>query len=131
MHEGGPALPEESRDALTSRQKTALRFNTLVTPTGPRDPAGREPSEPSARARLASGGTWARGVEMGQVQIRCPHSGLWAWTNVERDRDQWESASLAGRELPCGICGERHTASGLDLRIPDWSQSSLASSSAT
>jgi hypothetical protein len=66
---------------------------------------------------------------MAQVQIRCPNSGLWAWTDLEDDPDQWEPAAVAGRELPCGICGERHIASSRGLRIPDWSRTSLASSS--
>jgi hypothetical protein len=68
---------------------------------------------------------------MAQVQINCPNSGLWAWTGVEEDPDHWEPASLAGRELPCGICGERHLAAHHALRIPDWSRSSLASPSIT
>lgn len=64
---------------------------------------------------------------MGGVQIWCPNSGLWAWTDVEVDRGQWAPSSLAGQELLCGICGERHRASTRGLRVPEWTRASLAS----
>ena len=66
---------------------------------------------------------------MALVQIKCPRSGLWGWTDVRVDPRQWDPSSHVGRELACGICGERHVASGRGLRVPPWSQT-LASSSA-
>jgi hypothetical protein len=68
---------------------------------------------------------------MATIQIRCPNSGLWAWSDLEIDPGLWEPTALAGQKLLCGICGERHTASSRSLRIPPWSQPSLASSSVT
>jgi hypothetical protein len=59
------------------------------------------------------------------VQIRCPNSGLWAWTDVDVDPTRWDPASLSGRQLHCKICGDPHLASSRGLRIPDWTESSL------
>jgi hypothetical protein len=67
---------------------------------------------------------------MALVQIRCPRSGLWAWTDVRVDPRQWDPSGQVGRELACGICGERHLASSRDLRVPPWSEATLESSSA-
>lgn len=61
------------------------------------------------------------GGRVAQVQIKCPQSGLWGWTDVEEDPARWEPAALVGHELVCGICGERHVATRQGLRIPDWS----------
>ena len=65
---------------------------------------------------------------MALVQIKCPRSGLWAWTDVRVDPQHWDPSSQVGRELPCDVCGERHLASSPGLRVPPWSRTSLASS---
>jgi hypothetical protein len=70
------------------------------------------------------------GGAMTLVQIKCPRSGLWAWTDVRVDPQRWDPSSQEGRELACGICGERHLASSRALRVPPWSETELASSSA-
>jgi hypothetical protein len=59
------------------------------------------------------------------VQIRCPSSGLWAWTGVDVDPGGWDPSALSGRQLPCKICGDHHTASSRGLRVPPWSENSL------
>jgi len=67
---------------------------------------------------------------MALVQIKCPRSGLWAWTDVHVDPGHWDPSSEVGRELACGVCGERHLASSRGLRVPPWSHTALATSSA-
>jgi hypothetical protein len=64
------------------------------------------------------------------VQIKCPRSGLWAWTDVRVDPRHWDPSSQVGRQLACGVCGDRHLASSRSLRVPPWSDPSLARSSA-
>jgi hypothetical protein len=57
---------------------------------------------------------------MVEVQVRCPNSGLWASTGEPVGSGQWQPADFAGREVVCGICGDRHVCSMRGVRVPPW-----------